>query len=984
MDFLKLLRSGRVIVWDGGFGTSLSLRADPNVSAARCNEELNLIAPLLIQSIHEDFLKAGSQVIETNTFGANRVALAEHGLADKVREINLAAVRIAREATKQIPPPPPLQRGGDRELPPLKKGGRGGFISGSIGPTSKLPTLGHISFDEMVDAYREQALALIEGGVDILQIETCQDILQAKAAAVGCKEAIKTNPPSPPFYKGGDSCAPPFSKGGDSCAPPFSKGGDSYAPPFTKGGTGGILPIIITITLERSGTTLLGTEVGAALAALAPLGISAFGLNCGTGPAEMEDALRFLSRNSPLPIIIKPNAGLPEIKNGVAHYNLGPAEFAKWIEYFIKEFGVRMVGGCCGTTAEHIAEVLKCLSAKVPKLKTKNLSTYAPTHLRTGFVSSLYSTIQINQSPPPLIVGERMNINGSKEFREYILADNFDAAAGMAKRQAERGAHVLDLSVAYAGRDEIKDMHEMARRLATASPLPLMIDSTSPEAIEAALSHLGGRSIINSINLEDGGIKAEKVIAIARQHGAALVALTIDEEGMALTATKKIAIAKRLIKLCKGLTVFIDLLTFTLAEPKAAEFGSGRETLRAIKLLKKIPPYPPLQRGEIHELPPLQRGEIHELPHLQRGEIHELPHLQRGEIHELPHLQRGEIHELPPLKKGGRGGFNHRTILGVSNISFGFRPEARKVLNSIFLYEAVKAGLDAAIVHAGQVLPLHKIEKQAAKLALDLIYCKRPNALQRFTQYFESGTCNLKHETKGSRIKNLEPRKMLQLKIIDGNKEGLEKAIRAVLKNVRAEEIINKVLLPAMQTVGEKFGNNELPLPFVLQSAEVMRAAVDLLKPHLKAGEAASRGTIVLATVRGDVHDIGKNLVDIILSNNGYKVINLGVKQPAHEIIEAALKYKADAIGLSGLIVQSCMVMKEDLAEMAHREIKIPVICGGAALTRKYVENDLQKAYGGTVHYARDAFDGLKIMSVIASGAKQSPANNCYSPRKTK
>ena len=833
MNFTELLKSGRVIVWDGAMGTNLTLKCvRAGVFKFSCNEELNLTHPQIVREIHEEFLAAGAQVLEANTFGANRIVLAEHGLADKVREINFAAVRIAKEEIKKIPP--------------------GGFVAADIGPTSRLPTLGHISFNEMVEAYKEQASILIEAGVDILQVVTCQDILQTKAAVIGCKEALS----------------------------------EVIVPSDHR-----TIALVVTITIEPSGTMLLGTDIGAALASVASLGIDAFGLNCATGPAEMEEHLRYLSDFSPIPIVALPNAGLPEIKDGKAHYPLGADEFAEWMEYFVKELGVQIVGGCCGTTPEHIAEVRKRLSTYLPK--SENLNTYALKHSSTSFISSLYSAVSIDQEPRPLIIGERMNINGSKEFREHILKDDFDAAAQMAKKQADTGAHILDLSIAYAGRDEVKDIGEISRRLAKTSPLPIMVDSTNPDAISAALSHLGGRSVINSINLEDGGAKAKKIIEIAKRHGSVLVALTIDEEGMALTADKKISVAKRIVEFCMdhGFTgeIFIDPLTFTLADPKAAEFGSGRETLEAIKLLKQ------------------------------------------------------------------------RTILGVSNISYGLKPDARRVLNSVFLHETVLAGLDAAIVHAGQILPLHKIDKPTQQLAKDLIFCRKKGILEEFLAYFEAK--NAKTDTKPVKTsKKLSKSDILRGKILDGDKTGLAELIKDVLTGQGAENILNDILLPSMQKVGDMFGAGELQLPFVLQSAEVMREASDILSPYFKACNIKERCKMVLATVRGDVHDIGKNLVDIILTNNGYKVHNLGVKQPVEAVIKAVQETGAGIIGLSGLLVQSCLVMKEDLIELNHRQINLPIICGGAALTRKFVEDELQKVYKGKVYYAKDAFEGLKIM----------------------
>jgi len=868
MNFGEYLKKKPVILFDGAMGTEIAKQTKTS-----CNEELNLTAPEIVRSVHESFINAGSNVIETNTFGANRIVLAEHGLQDKVREINIAAVKIARQVCKftssqvnKLQKKNNLQTCKPANLQTV-------FISASIGPTSKLPSLGHISFDEMVSAYEEQASILLEAGVDLFQIETCQDILQAKAAVVACRQSFRP------------------------ARPQASKASD--------------IPIIVTVTIEKNGKTLTGSDVETAYTALAPLGISAFGLNCATGPLEMEPYIARLANISAIPIVVSPNAGIPKIKDGRAFYDLTPEEFAGSLADFVKNYGVRLIGGCCGTTPEHIKAVNRLAGYQVTKLQKKNnLRTCLPqawsrgkrANLQTGFISSLYSTVNVVQEPRPLIVGERMNINGSKEFREHLLGDNFDAAALMAKKQADMGASLLDLSVAYAGRDEVSDMAEMAKRLNTLSILPIMIDSTNPVAVEVALKSLGGRCVVNSINLEDGGAKADTILNLTKKYGAAVVGLTIDKEGMALTCEGKVKIAKQLLRLCKDKTdiLFIDPLTFTLADPKAAEFGSAKETLEAIGKIKKI---------------------------------------------------------------GGR------TILGVSNISFGLKPTARRVLNSLFLHEAVTRGLDAAIVHAGQLLPLHKIDKKALKLAKNLIFCTKKDALHDFIAHFDDITPKSAQFSKNfAKISDIKG--TLTEAVIGGDKEGIKKLVGEAIKKKQPLDIINNILLPAMQKVGVMFGNGDLPLPFVLQSAEVMRHATDLLAPHLKKENVQAKGTIVLATVRGDIHDIGKDLVDIILSNNGYKVINLGVKQPAEAILKEAVEKSADAIGLSGLLVQSCLVMKDDLKILASRDVTIPVICGGAALTKKFVETELKKAYNGPVYYAKDAFDGLKIMALLAKQKK--------------
>ncbi len=833
MDFFRRLNSGRPVIWDGAFGTNASrILAQKKIRPPRCNELLNIEQPQIVEQIHREFIDAGAEVIETNTFGATRTVLAENNLDYKFAVINTAAVRIAKRAANHG------SRATSHEV----------LISASFGPTSKLPTLGHISFDEMSRDYQAQAKLLASLGVDIFQVETCQDILQTKAAIVGIKRALNNK----------------------------------------------MRPIVATVTVERNGTTLLGSDIGAAFSAIAPLGVAAFGLNCATGPSEMEPFVKELARICPLPIMILPNAGLPQIKNGQAFYPLSPKEFADELEYFVKGLGVAIVGGCCGTTFEHIREASKRLAkAKVRPRRIK----------KSFFVSSLFNSTDISQKPAPLIVGERMNINGSKEFRELLLHGDLDAAARLAKKQAASGAHMVDLNVAFAGRDEQKDISELAKRVVMMSTAPVMIDSTEPAAMEAALKRLSGRSVINSINLESGEAKAAKIIGLAKEFGAGLVALTIDNSGMAKTCSKKLSIVRKLVSLCKrsgfvksGGFLFIDPLTFTLADPQAAKAGSALETLNALKKLKQLKK------------------------------------------------------ELPWI----------RTILGISNISYGLKPDARKILNSAFLHEAVKRGLDAAIVNPSQIVPLHKIDKKAASLAQALLSNKNKSALENYLRFFEGAshesssiTKTLSTRTDGDRLFNA---------VIDGDVELAKKCAPQAAASSNASKVINSILLPAMQRVGEMFGRQELALPFVLQSAEAMRAAIDSLSSFIDGEKKSSRGKIVLATVRGDVHDIGKNLVDIILSNNGFSVVNLGVKQPVDAIANAVRKERPDAIGLSGLLVQSCLVMKDDLAEMAKRGIDTPVICGGAALTETFVKNELKKAYAGEVFFARDAFDGLKIM----------------------
>lgn len=841
MNILNENKNG-ILIFDGAMGTNLSrlktkeerlktedrrpktfdgkLTADSRQLS--CSEAYNLFAPEIVKAVHESFLRSGVDVIETNTFNANRISLKEFGLEDRVQEIVSKSIAIAKEAASTV----------SKKI----------YISGDIGPTNKLPSLGQISFDELYNAYKEVALCFIKEGVDLIQICTCQDMLQLKTAIIACKDAFKeTN---------------------------------------TK------IPIIASITIDRSGKMLLGTDVDAVLATLVPLDVAAIGMNCGLGPDGMEESIRILCKHSPLPVIIMPNAGLPKIKGKETVYDLKPEIFAEKMKYFVKELGVQMVGGCCGTTDEHIKELVKNVKDLKPKERKVDFN---------DSLSSLYSRVEIKQMPSPLIIGERMNINGSKKFRELMLKENYEEAAMMAVNQSESGSHVIDISVSYAGRDEAKDMYELLSLVVKNSNLPVCIDSTNADVIDLGLKILSGRSVINSINLEDGGTKAKRVLELAASFGAGVIALTIDEKGMAKDCELKCKIADRLIELSKkyGIktsSLFIDPLTFTLADPKAASFGSGKETLEAIKKIKKK-----------HK--------------------------------------------------------NVNIILGVSNISYGFKKAARKVLNSVFLHEAVATGLNAAIVHASQIIALDSINKEMKDLSLDLIWNKRKDALEKFTNYFEDNKLKFDEISE-----DLIPDKGVHLSIIRGDKSGVVNFIDKLVKVCPPKDILNNILLPAMAEVGKKFDKGEIPLPFVLKSAEAMKAATDELSKHLDPHKNVSRGKIVLATVRGDVHDIGKNLVDIILTNNGFEVLNLGVKQSVENIIKAAEESKADVIGLSGLLVESALIMKDDLAHMSHKGISVPVICGGAALTKSFVEKDLRRSYKGKVYYAKDAFDGLKIV----------------------
>lgn len=838
--FLKRL-SEKVLVFDGALGTNLQklgLKPADYGGKDGCNEYLVVSKPEAIQGIHESFLKVGCDVIETNSFGANRIVLEEYGLADRAAELNEKAARLAKEIAQKYSTPDHPR-----------------FVMGSIGPGTKLPSLGHIGFDALKKSYEEQVKGLIAGGVDGLLIETCQDLLQAKIAIIAAEEC---------FYEMGRR-----------------------------------LPLMVQVTVESNGTLLLGTEIGAVVAALEMFPIDVIGMNCATGPAEMAEQVRALCATSVKAVSVLPNAGLPENVGGEAHYRLTPKELADFHERFVKEFGVSIVGGCCGTTPEHLRAVVERVGCCVPKKCT-------PKHEPS--CASLYYAVNYKQSPAPLLIGEQTNANGSKKFRQLLEREDYDAMVGMAREAVKEGAHLVDLCVAFVGRPEAKDMVEAVTRFNQHVTVPLMIDSTEPEVIEAALKCIAGKAIINSVNLEDGGDRLRKVCKMAKKYGAGLVALTIDEKGMAKTRNEKLAIAKRIHRIAtqeygvRSEDLFFDLLTFTL--------GSGGEEFRT------------------------------------------------AAIETMEALRRLKI-EIPAV----------HTVLGVSNISFGLAPHARQVLNSVFLHEAVAAGLDAAIVHAKKILPLFKIEKEdleVAKRLLENKWIDGKDPLQVFIAHFDKKQGAPPAFSAAKTTGTIED--ILKGRILDGSADGLEADLDQALKKYSPLEIINTILLDGMKTVGDLFGSGKMQLPFVLQSAEVMKKAVAYLERFMDKKGGQERGRVVLATVKGDVHDIGKNLVDIILTNNGYKVFNLGIKQPVEAVMKAAVEHDADAIGLSGLLVKSTLVMKEDLEEMNRRGLKMPVICGGAALTERYVEKDLTDAYQKKVYYGRDAFTALKIMERIKQG----------------
>ncbi|MEU9854224.1 methionine synthase [Streptomyces sp. NPDC047974] len=845
---LREALASRVVVADGAMGTMLQAQ-EPTLADFEnlegCNEILSLTRPDIVASVHREYFAAGVDCVETNTFGANHAALGEYDIAHRVHELSVAGARVAREVADEF----------------TAADGRQRWVLGSIGPGTKLPTLGHAPYTVLRDAYQQNAEGLLTGGADALIVETTQDLLQTKASVIGARRALDA--------------------------------------------LGHDVPLIVSVTVETTGTMLLGSEIGAALTALEPLGIDMIGLNCATGPAEMSEHLRYLARHSRIPLSVMPNAGLPVLTSDGAHYPLSPAELADAQEQFVRDYGLSLVGGCCGTTPEHLRQVVERVRDLTPAPRDPRPEPGA---------ASLYQTVPFRQDTSYLAIGERTNANGSKKFREAMLDGRWDDCVEMARDQIREGAHMLDLCVDYVGRDGVADMEELAGRFATASTLPIVLDSTEVPVIRAGLEKIGGRAVINSVNYEDGDgpeSRFAKVTRLAQEHGAALIALTIDEEGQARTVENKVAIAERIIADLTGnwgiheSDILIDTLTFTICTGQEESRGDGIATIEAIRELKRRHP---------------------------------------------------EV----------------QTTLGLSNISFGLNPAARILLNSVFLDECVKAGLDSAIVHASKILPIARFDEEQVTTALDLIYDRRAEGydpLQKLMALFEGATAKSLKAGKAEELAALPLEERLKRRIIDGEKNGLEADLDEALTTTPALDIVNNTLLDGMKVVGELFGSGQMQLPFVLQSAEVMKTAVAHLEPHMEKSDADGKGTIVLATVRGDVHDIGKNLVDIILSNNGYNVVNIGIKQPVSAILEAAEEHKADVIGMSGLLVKSTVIMKENLEELNQRELaaKYPVILGGAALTRAYVEQDLHEIYQGEVRYARDAFEGLRLMDALVA-----------------
>lgn len=848
---LRRTLAKRVVIADGAMGTMLQA-ANPTLEDFQghegCNEILNVSRPEVVRSVHDEYLQAGVDAIETNTFGANWANLAEYGIEDRIYELAFAGGKIAREAADAF---------STKEKPR--------FVLGSLGPGTKLPSLGHTTYEKLKQAYYTAAKGLTDSGSDALLVETSQDLLQVKAAVNGCRAAI------------------------------LESNRD--------------IVLIAQVTVETTGTMLLGSEIGAALNALEPMGIDLIGLNCATGPAEMSEHLRYLSKNAKISISVMPNAGLPQLGPNGATYPLGPDELATALDGFVGDYGIALIGGCCGTTPAHLAAV-------VSKVSNKPIANRKP-ELEPG-ASSLYQYVPFRQDKTYLAIGERTNANGSRAFRDALLAEDWEKCVEIARDQIRDGAHMLDLSVDYVGRDGAKDMSELASRFATSSTLPIVLDSTEPAVLKAGLEHLGGRCVINSVNYEDGDgptSRFAKIMPLVKEHGASVVALTIDEEGQARDAEWKLRVARRLIidlrdnwAMNVG-DILIDCLTFPIATGQEETRRDGIETINAIRQLKA----------------------------------------------EFPDVQ---------------------TTLGVSNVSFGLNPAARVVLNSVFLHECVQAGLDSAIVHPSKITPMVRIDEKQKQVALDLIYDRRTfdgeectyDPLQEFLQLFDGVELATSKNARAEALAALPLYERLQRRIIDGEKVGLEDDLKAAMdQGTPPLEIINSHLLEGMKVVGELFGKGEMQLPFVLQSAEVMKTAVAMLEPFMEKTGDEGRGTMLLATVKGDVHDIGKNLVDIILTNNGYKVVNIGIKQTINQIIDGALESNADAIGMSGLLVKSTVIMKENLEEITARGLdqKWPIVLGGAALTRAYVEQDLAGMFPGEVRYARDAFEGLRLMDSI-------------------
>jgi 5-methyltetrahydrofolate--homocysteine methyltransferase len=858
LPFLRRLQE-RVLYAAGPIGsTALAMTTAESFTAFKgtpqeethdsCPEWLNVASPEVLERVFSMFYEAGCDAVDAASFGANQIVLAEFDLAHRTRELNRIAAQVIGRVRDRFSTP---------EWPR--------YAFGSIGPGTRLPSLGHTTWDELVTSYKEQVHGLLEGGIDLLKVETCQDLLQTKAALAAIDEVFAE--------------------------------------------TGLRVPVVASVTIETTGTMLLGSDIACALTTLDAIDVvDIIGINCATGPEQMVEHARFLAENCRRPVFIGPNAGIPELVDGQTCYKLTPEDFARYQRIFVREFGTSIAAGCCGTAPEHYIAAIESIGrerGELPEARKQALARPGG-----GEASSLYTSVPFAQDNSFLVIGERMNATGSRAFRDLLLADDIEGMVSLAREQTAEGAHVLDVMVDYVGRNGVPDMERVTTRLRTQSTLPLVFDSTEPPVIETALKLYGGKAIVNSINLEAGLEKISRVLPIIRRHGAAAIALTIDEEGQARTAEWKVRVARRIHDIAvhdfgmEPADLLFDCLTFPLSSGQEELRKDAMETLNAIRQVKE---------------------------------------------------------ELPGV----------HTVLGVSNCSFGLKPPARRVLNSVFLHEAVQHGLDAAIVNAKQIVPLNRIPAEQLEAALDLIYDRRREGYDPLTHFM--GLFEGVETEKAVKVdrSTLPVNERLRQRIIDGDRRGIETDLDDALREMPPLTIINEHLLDGMREVGELFGSGKMQLPFVLQSAETMKTAVAYLEPHMEKAEGAGKGTIVLATVRGDVHDIGKNLVDIILSNNGYTVFNIGIKQPISNVIEKANEVKADALGLSGLLVKSTVVMREDLEELNARELAhFPVLLGGAALNRKYVEEDLRAIYNGSVYYCQDAFDGLATMDAIMAASR--------------
>ena len=868
--FLQRLHdpSKPVLVFDGATGTSLQqmdLTADDFGGEALegCNENLVITRPDAVQAVHRLFLDAGCDVIETDTFGAASVVLAEYGLENQAFELNRRAAELAREMADQY----------SSERKPR-------FVAGSMGPTTKLPTLGHIDFDTLRDSFKEQAAGLLAGDVDLFIIETCQDVLQIKAALQGVEAAFQAS--------------------------------------------GQRRPLMVSVTMETTGTMLVGSDIAAVVSILEPFPIDVLGLNCATGPEQMKEHIKYLSEYSPFVVSCIPNAGLPENIGGVAHYRLTPLELKMQLMHFVEDLGVQVIGGCCGTTPAHIkalSEISEELKPAQRDVRTRHLERqqlrYEPA------ASSIYGAIPYFQDNSFLIIGERLNASGSKKVRELLNEEDWDGLIAVARGQVKENAHVLDVNVDYVGRDGEKDMHELVTRVVTNVNLPLMLDSTEWQKMEAGLKVAGGKCILNSTNYEDGDERFFKVLELARRYGAGVVIGTIDEDGMARTAEKKVAIAKRAYRDAvefgiPAREIFYDPLALPISTGIEEDRRNGAETIAAIRRIRS---------------------------------------------------------ELPGV----------HVVLGVSNVSFGLSPAARITLNSVFLHDCCEAGMDAAIVSPAKILPLVKIDADHQQVCRDLINDARRfdgdaciyDPLTKLTTLFE-GVSAKEARASGPSLADLPVEERLKQHIIDGERIGLEDALNEGLQTYPPLDIVNTFLLDGMKVVGELFGSGQMQLPFVLQSAETMKAAVAFLEPHMEKseGKRSAKAKFLIATVKGDVHDIGKNLVDIILTNNGYEVINLGIKQDVGAIISAQQKHGADCIAMSGLLVKSTAFMKDNLQAFNDAGIDVPVVLGGAALTPRFVNKDCSDVYNGKVIYGRDAFTDLRFMDAFVDARKQGHWDN--------